>query len=61
MEACLGFVVLDNRKVEHHAHMIEIEGRLHNQSINILIYSGASGNYIDLKLVAEFKLEERAP
>ena len=38
--------------------MIEVEGMIHNQSISILIDSGASRSYIDPKLVERLRLEK---
>jgi hypothetical protein len=45
---------LDNNKVEFQSHMIEVEGKIKNQTIDILIYSGASHSYIDPKMVGIF-------
>ena len=38
---------LDNKKVEHQSHMIEVEGMINKQPIAILIDSGASHSYIN--------------
>jgi hypothetical protein len=40
---------LDNKQVKYHSHMIEVEGMINNQTIYILIDSGASHSYIDPK------------
>jgi hypothetical protein len=39
--------------------MIEVEGRINNQTISILIYSRASHSYIDPKMVESFHLPRR--
>jgi hypothetical protein len=39
-------VTLDNKQVEFHPHMIEVEGKINNQPISILIDSGASHSYL---------------
>jgi hypothetical protein len=48
------YVALDNKKVEYQSHMIEVEGMINNQTIAILIDSGASHSYIDPKMVESF-------
>jgi hypothetical protein len=45
------YVALDNKKEEYQPHMIEVEGMINNQTIAILIDSGASHSYIDPKMV----------
>ena len=45
------YAALDNKKVEYQSHMIEVEGMINNQTIAILIDSGASHSYIDPKMV----------
>ena len=45
------YAALDHRQAEHQSHMIEVEGMIHNQSISILIDSGASCSYVDPSLV----------
>jgi predicted aspartyl protease len=45
------YAALDNKKVEYQSHMIEVEGMINNQTITILIDSGASHSYIDPKMV----------
>jgi hypothetical protein len=32
------YIALDNKQVEFHSHMIEVEGKINDQSIAILIY-----------------------
>jgi hypothetical protein len=51
---------LDNRKVEFQSHMIEVEGMINNQTIEILIDSGAIHSYIDPKMVERFHLQEES-
>jgi hypothetical protein len=41
------YAALDNKQVEFQSHMIEVEGMINNQTIVILIDSGASHSYID--------------
>ena len=41
------YAALDHRQEDHQSNMIEVEGMIHNQSISILIDSGASHSYID--------------
>jgi hypothetical protein len=48
------YEALDNKQVEYQSHMIEVEGMINNQSIVILIDSGASHSYIDTKMVESF-------
>jgi hypothetical protein len=48
------YVALDNKKEEYQSHMIEVEGMINNQTIAILIDSGASHSYIDPKMVESF-------
>jgi hypothetical protein len=38
---------LDKKQTEYQSHMIEVEGMINNQTIAILIDSGASHSYID--------------
>ena len=42
---------LDNKQVEFQSHMIEVEGMINNHAFTILIDSGASHSYIDLRVV----------
>ena len=48
------YAALDNNQAEFQSHMIEVEGMIKNQTIAILIYSGASHSYIDPKMVESF-------
>jgi hypothetical protein len=52
------YVALDNRQANYQSRMIEVEGKIDNHPIAILIDSGASHRYIDLKLVERFKLNK---
>jgi hypothetical protein len=45
------YATLDNKQAEFQSHMIEVEGKLNNQTISILIDSRASQSYIDPKMV----------
>jgi hypothetical protein len=53
------YVALDNKQVEFQSHMIEVEGKINDQPIAILIDSGAIHSYIDPKLVEIFHLQRR--
>jgi hypothetical protein len=48
------YASLDNKQDEFQSHMIEVEGKINDQPIAILIDSGASHSYIDPKLVEIF-------
>jgi hypothetical protein len=50
------YVALDNKQAEYQSHMIEVEGMINNQTLSILIDSGASHSYIDPKMVESFHL-----
>jgi hypothetical protein len=50
---------LHNKQAEYQSHMIEVEGMINNQTIVILIDSGASQSYIDPKMVESFHLPRR--
>jgi hypothetical protein len=50
------YAALDNKKIEYQSHMIEVEGMINNQTITILINSGASHSYIDPKMVESLHL-----
>ena len=52
------YVALDNRQSDYQSHMIEVEGKIDNQPIAILIDFGASHSYIDPKLIEIFKLKK---
>jgi hypothetical protein len=49
------YATLDNKKVEFQSHMIEVEGRINNQTIAILIDSGDIHSYLDPKMVEIFQ------
>jgi hypothetical protein len=49
------YAALDNNQEEYQSHMIEVEGMINNQTISILIDSGASHSYIDPKMVESLK------
>jgi predicted aspartyl protease len=48
------YAALDNKQAEYQSHMIEVEGMINNQTIAILIDSGASHSYIDPNMVESF-------
>jgi hypothetical protein len=50
------YTALDNKQVEFQSHMIEVEGKINDQPIAILIDSGASHSYLDPKMVEIFQL-----
>jgi hypothetical protein len=52
------YATLDNRQVDYQSHMIEVEGKIDNHPIYILIDYRASHNYIDPNLVERFKLKK---
>jgi hypothetical protein len=52
------YASLEDRQEEHQSHMIEVEGKITNQPVVILIDSGASHSYIDPKLVDIFHLKK---
>jgi hypothetical protein len=45
---------LDNQQAEFQSHMIEVEGKINDQPISILIDSGASHSYLYPKMVDRF-------
>jgi hypothetical protein len=49
------YAALDNKQVEFQSHMIEVEGKINDQPIAILIDSGASHSYLDPKMVERFQ------
>jgi hypothetical protein len=53
------YATLDNKKVEFQSHMIEVKCMINNQTIAILIDSGASHSYIDPKMVEIFHFPRR--
>jgi hypothetical protein len=50
------YATLDNKQVEFQSHMIEVEGKINDQPISILIDLGASHSYLDPKMVERFQL-----
>jgi hypothetical protein len=50
------YASLDNKQVEYHLHMIEVEGMINNHSFTILIDSRASHSYIDPRVVESLQL-----
>ena len=50
------YAVLKNKQDEFQSHMIEVEGKINDQPIAILIYSGAIHSYIDPKMVEKLNL-----
>jgi hypothetical protein len=55
-EACQGFI-LDNKQVYYQSPMIEVEGKIDNQPIAILIDFGASHSYMNSNIVKRFHLQ----
>jgi hypothetical protein len=53
------YAALDNKQDEFQSHMIEVEGKINNQTIVILIDSGASHSYLDPKMVEIFHFPRR--
>jgi hypothetical protein len=50
------YVALDNKQAKFQSHMIEVEGKINNWPIIILIDSGASHSYLDPNMVEIFQL-----
>jgi hypothetical protein len=48
------YAALDNKQDKFQSHMIEVEGKINDQPISILIDSGAIHSYIDPKMVERF-------
>ena len=48
------YASLDNKQAEFQSHMIEVEGKINDQPIAILIDSRAIHSYIDPKLMERF-------
>jgi hypothetical protein len=53
------YAALDNKQAKYHSHMIEVEGKIDNHPIVILIDSRVSHSYIDPNLVERFHLKRR--
>jgi hypothetical protein len=51
------YAALDNKQVEYQSPMIEVEGKIDNQPITILIDYGASHSYINSNIVEIFHLQ----
>jgi hypothetical protein len=52
------YASLDDRQAEYQSNMIEVEGKIINQDVAILIDSGEIHCYIDPKIVDRFHLEK---
>ena len=52
------YVSLDDQQEEYQSNMIEVEGKIINQPVDILIDSGANHCYIDPKIVDILRLEK---
>jgi hypothetical protein len=52
------YVALNDRQVEYRSNMINVEGKIINHHVSILIDSGASHFYIDPKIVDRLHLEK---
>ena len=52
------YAALDDRKEDHHATMVEIEGKVSNTSISILIDLGSFRNYVSPQIVETCKLDK---
>jgi hypothetical protein len=52
------YASLDDRQEEYQSNMIEVEGKIINQHVSILIYAIASHCYIDPKIVDRLHLEK---
>jgi len=48
------YATLDKKKVKFQSNMIEVEGKINNHPIAILIDSGASHSYLNPKMVERF-------
>jgi hypothetical protein len=51
------YAALDNKQAEYQSPMIEVEGKIDNQPIQILIDSGDSHSYINSNVVERFHLQ----
>jgi hypothetical protein len=52
------YATLEDRQVEHQSHMIEVEGKIINQHVYILIGSREIHSYIDPKVVENFHFKK---
>jgi hypothetical protein len=50
------YAALDNKQEEYQSHMIQVEGMINNQTLDILIDSGSSHSYIDPNMVESLQL-----
>jgi hypothetical protein len=53
------YAALDNKQAEFQSHMIEVEGKINDQPIAILIDSGASHSYIDPNIVENISFAKK--
>jgi hypothetical protein len=51
------YAALENKQEEYQSPMIEVEGKIDNQPISILIDYGASHGYIKSNIVEIFQLQ----
>ena len=51
------YTALDNNQAKYQSPMIEVEGKIDNQPVAILIDFGASHSYINSKIVEIFHLK----
>jgi hypothetical protein len=52
------YASLDERQAKYQSNMIEVEGKIINQPVSILVDLGASHCYIDAKIVDRLHLEK---
>ena len=52
------YAALDGRKAYHHDTMVEVEGKVYNTSISILVDPGACRIYVSPKIVYLCKLDK---
>jgi hypothetical protein len=50
------YATLDNKQAKYQSSMVEVEGKIDNQPISILVDSRASHSYINSKIVERFHL-----
>jgi hypothetical protein len=55
------YASLDKKKDKFWSHMIEVEGKINDQPIAILIDSGATHSYLDPKMVERFQFPRSKP
>jgi hypothetical protein len=44
-------VVVENRLVDHHTSVVELEGKIYKQTISILIDLGSNLNYVSPQVI----------